>query len=62
MIDNMRVVYRIYYLTIGGKKRRVGGDFESLEAAEYRVEEILSTTGWETGEYVIKKIYVKDKD
>lgn len=62
MIDNMRVIYRIYYLTVGGKKRRVGGDFESLEAAEYRVEEILSTRGWETGEYIIKKIYVKDKD
>ena len=56
------MIYRIYYLTVGGKKRRVGGDFESLEAAEYRVEEILSTIGWETGEYVIKKIYVKDKD
>ena len=60
--DNMRVIYRIYYLTVGGKRKRVGGDFESLEAAEYGVEEILSTRGWETGEYIIKKIYVKDKD
>lgn len=58
----MKTVYRIYYLTVDGKKRRVGGDFESLEAAEYGVEEILSTRGWETGEYIIKKIYVKDKN
>lgn len=58
----MRVIYRIYYLTVGGKRKRVGRDFKSLEAAEYGVEEILSTRGWETGEYIIKKIYVKDKD
>lgn len=60
--NDMRVIYRIYYLTVGGKRKRVGGDFESLEAAEYGVEELLSTRGWETGEYIIKKIYVKDKD
>ena len=56
------MIYRIYYLTVGGKGKRVDGDFESVEAAEYRVEELLSTRGWETGEYIIKKIYVKDKD
>lgn len=60
--NDMRVIYRIYYLTVGGKRKRVDGDFESLEAAEYRVEELLSTRGWETGEYIIKKIYVKAKD
>lgn len=58
----MRVIYRIYYLTVGGKRKRVDGDFESMEVAEYRVEELLSVRGWETGRYVIKKIYVKDKD
>lgn len=56
------MIYRIYYLTVGGKRKRVDGDFESVETAEYRVEELLSTRGWETGEYIIKKIYVKDKD
>lgn len=56
------MIYRIYYLTVGGKRKRVDGDFESVEAAEYGVEELLSTRGWETGEYIIKKIYVKDKD
>lgn len=56
------MIYRIYYLTVGGKRKRVDGDFESVEAAGYRVEELLSTRGWETGEYIIKKIYVKDKD
>lgn len=58
----MKTVYRIYYLTVGGKRKRIDGDFVSIEAAEYRVEELLSTRGWETGEYIIKKIYVKDKD
>lgn len=56
------MIYRIYYLTVGGKRKRVDGDFESMEAAECRVEELLSTRGWETGEYIIKKIYVKAKD
>lgn len=60
--NDMRMIYRIYYLTVGGKRKRVDGDFESVEAAECRVEELLSTRGWETGEYIIKKIYVKDKD
>ena len=56
------MIYRIYYLTVGGRRKRIDGDFESVEAAEYRVEELLSMRGWETGEYIIKKIYVKDKD
>lgn len=56
------MIYRIYYLTVDGKRKRVDGDFESVEVAEYKVEELLSTRGWETGEYIIKKIYVKDKD